>query len=249
MKSILLQGCGLCKTFSRAAVLDHINVTIYEKDFTVIMGASGAGKSTLLYCLSGMDGITGGEVLYKGKKISGLTENEMAKLRGKEFGFVFQQANLVGNLTLLENVKVAGYAGKVHTTKEIDEMSDTLLRQMGLGDAMNRLPSQASGGECQRAALVRATINDPGLIFADEPTGALNRSNSDEVLELLTQLNRAGQSILMVTHDVRSALRGNRVLDLEDGKLLDELDLGPYTGESMKERESKLTAWLTGLHW
>ncbi len=249
MKNILLQGRGLCKTFSRTAVLDHIDVTIYEKDFTVIMGASGAGKSTLLYCLSGMDGITGGEVLYKGKKISGRTENEMAKLRAKEFGFVFQQTNLVGNLTLLENVKVAGYAGKVHTAKEIDEMATTLLRQMGLGDAMDRLPAQASGGECQRAALVRATINDPGLIFADEPTGALNRSNSDEVLELLTQLNRAGQSLLMVTHDVRSALRGNRVLYLEDGKLLDELDLGPYTGEGMKERENKLTAWLTSLHW
>ncbi len=249
MKNILLQGHGLCKTFSQTAVLDHIDVAIYEKDFTVVMGASGAGKSTLLYCLSGMDGITGGEVLYKGKKISGLAENEMTKLRAREFGFVFQQTNLVGNLTLLENVKVAGYAGKVHTAKEIDETACALLRQMGLGDAMNRLPARASGGECQRAALVRAMINDPGLIFADEPTGALNRSNSDEVLELLTQLNRAGQSILMVTHDVRSAVRGNRVLYLEDGKLLDELDLGAYTGEGMRERESKLTAWLTGLHW
>ncbi len=249
MKNILLQGRSLCKTFSQTDVLDHIDVTIYEKDFTVIMGASGAGKSTLLYCLSGMDGITGGEVFYKGKKINGLAENEMAKLRAKEFGFVFQQTNLVGNLTLLENVKVAGYAGKVHTTKEIDEMACALLRQMDLGEAMNRLPSQASGGECQRAALVRATINGPGLIFADEPTGALNRSNSDEVLDLLTQLNHAGQSILMVTHDVRSALRGNRILYLEDGKLLDELDLGPYTGEGMIERENKLTTWLTSLHW
>ncbi len=116
MKNILLQGRSLCKTFSQTDVLDHIDVTIYEKDFTVIMGASGAGKSTLLYCLSGMDGITGGEVFYKGKKINGLAENEMAKLRAKEFGFVFQQTNLVGNLTLLENVKVAGYANKVHTT-------------------------------------------------------------------------------------------------------------------------------------
>jgi len=251
MKNILLQSHGLCKTFARsqAAVLDHIDVTIYGSDFTVIMGASGAGKSTLLYCLSGMDGVTGGEVLYKGKTISGLSENEMAKLRAKEFGFVFQQTNLVGNLTLLENVKVAGYVGKVHTAKEIDEMSVALLRQMGLGEAMNRLPARASGGECQRAALVRAMINDPGLIFADEPTGALNRAGSDEVLELLTQLNRAGQSILMVTHDLRSALRGNCVLYLEDGKLSGELELGPYTGEGLQERERKLTAWLAGLRW
>ncbi len=251
MKNILLEGRGVRKTFARSqsAVLDQVDVAIYESDFTVIMGASGAGKSTLLYCLSGMDSITGGEVLYQGKRISGLPENEMARLRATEFGFVFQQTNLVGNLTLLENVKVAGYVGKVHTAKEINEMSVTLLRRMGLGEAMNRLPARASGGECQRAALVRATINDPGLIFADEPTGALNRAGSDEVLELLTQLNRAGQSILMVTHDLRSALRGNRVLYLEDGKLLDELELGPYTGEGLQEREQKLTAWLSGLRW
>lgn len=249
MRNAILQGRSLCKTFARDEVLNHIDVDIYETDFTVIMGASGAGKSTLLYCLSGMDGITGGEVRYKGRKISGLSENEMARLRAREFGFVFQQTNLVGNLTLRENVKVAGYVGKVHTPKEIDGIACALLSQMGLGGAMDRLPAQASGGECQRAALVRATINDPGLIFADEPTGALNRSSGDEVLNLLTRLNRAGQSILMVTHDVRSALRGSRVLYLEDGKLLDELDLGPYTGEEQREREVRLTSWLTGLHW
>lgn len=253
MKNVLLQGKDLCKTFSQGdspvTVLDHINVDILEGDFTVIMGASGAGKSTLLYALSGMDSITSGEVLYRGMAISGLSEKEIAKLRATEFGFVFQQTNLVSNLTLLENVAVAGYVGKVRTPAEVAQRSDALLERMGIGGAKHRLPAQASGGEAQRAALARAVINDPGLIFADEPTGALNRAGSDEVLDLLTDLNAKGQSILMVTHDVRSALRGNRVLYLEDGRVLDELALPPYAPADVREREEKLNVWLSGLRW
>lgn len=253
MKNVLLQGKDLCKTFSQGdspvTVLDHINVDILEGDFTVIMGASGAGKSTLLYALSGMDSITSGEVLYRGMAISGLSEKEMAKLRATEFGFVFQQTNLVSNLTLLENVAVAGYVGKVRTPAEVAQRSDALLERMGIDGAKHRLPAQASGGEAQRAALARAVINDPGLIFADEPTGALNRAGSDEVLDLLTDLNAKGQSILMVTHDVRSALRGNRVLYLEDGRVLDELALPPYAPADVREREEKLNVWLSGLRW
>ncbi len=253
MKNMLLQGKGLCKTFAQGdsslTVLDHIDVDILEGDFTVIMGASGAGKSTLLYALSGMDSITGGEVLYKGKAISGLSEKEMAKLRATEFGFVFQQTNLVSNLTLLENVAVAGYVGKVRAPAEVIGRANALLEKMGTGGAKHRLPAQASGGEAQRAALARAVINDPGLIFADEPTGALNRSGSDEVLDLLTDLNTKGQSILMVTHDVRSALRGSRILYLEDGKVLDELALSPFDPAGVQDRETKLNAWLSGLRW
>lgn len=253
MKNVLLQGKNLCKIFAQGdspfAALDHTDIDIFEGDFTVIMGASGAGKSTLLYALSGMDSITSGEVLYKGKAISSLSENEMAKLRATEFGFVFQQTNLVSNLTLLENVTVAGYVGKVRTPTEIARRADALLEQMGIDGAKHRLPSQASGGEAQRAALARAVINDPGLIFADEPTGALNKSSSDEVLDLLTAVNKAGQSILMVTHDVRSALRGNRILYLEDGKVLDELELPAYTPADIQDREARVNAWLSNLRW
>ena len=253
MKNVLLQGKDLCKTFSQGdsplTVLDHIHVDVFEGDFTVIMGASGAGKSTLLYALSGMDSITSGEVLYKGKAISCLSEKEMAKFRATEFGFVFQQANLVSNLTLLENVSVSGYVGKTMPPKEADRRAEELLNQMKLGSARNRLPAQVSGGEAQRAALARGVINSPGLLFADEPTGALNRSGSDEVLDLLTELNTKGQSILMVTHDIRSALRGSRILYLEDGKVLDVLELPPYHLADIQERETRLTVWLSGLHW
>lgn len=253
MKNILLQGCALCKSFSQggesASILSGIDVDIYEGDFTVIMGASGAGKSTLLYCLSGMDSMTGGEIRYQGQAISGFSENQMARLRAEEFGFVFQQTHLVSNLTLFENVAVAGYAGNIHAPKEVDKSASSLLTQMHLDSAKNRLPSQVSGGEAQRAAIARAVINNPGLIFADEPTGALNKSNSEEVLDQLSELNRIGQSILMVTHDVRAAIRGNRILYLEDGNLLDELELPKYGVCDARDREAKTTAWLSSLQW
>lgn len=253
MKPVLLQGRGICKEFPQGGqknlVLNHVDIDIYQGDFTVIMGASGAGKSTLLYALSGMDRITEGELLYKGKQISAFPEGKMASLRAKEFGFVFQQTNLVSNLTLFENVAVAGYVGKLRPFKEVDRVAGTLLSQMGIKGAKERLPAQVSGGEAQRAAIARAMINDPGLIFADEPTGALNKSNSQEVLGLLSGLNHMGQSILMVTHDVGAAIRGNRLLYLEDGAVIDELALPPFEGSDSKERESRVNTWLSSLRW
>ncbi len=256
MKNILLSGENVCKSFSRngkeTQILKSITADIYEGDFTVIMGASGAGKSTLLYALSGMDGITSGEVLFKGEKLSGLSENKMARLRANEFGFVFQQTHLVSNLTLFENVAAAGYAGKSGRSrdiKEIREKADDLLVRMHVEAAKDRLPSQVSGGEAQRVAIARAMINDPAIIFADEPTGALNKANSDEVMSLLTELNGNGQSILMVTHDVRAAIRGNRILYLEDGQILDEISLPPYQNDGGKERAEKVNTWLSSLRW
>lgn len=233
----------------RNTVLDQVDISIYGGDFTVIMGSSGAGKSTLLYALSGMDSVSGGKVFYKDREITSLKEKQMADLRAKEFGFVFQQTNLVSNLTLFENVAVAGYVGRKGSTEEIRDRTGRLLRQMKIDKAQNRFPSQVSGGEAQRAAIARAMVGKPGLLFADEPTGALNRSNTTEVLNLLTDLNRSGQSILMVTHDMRAAARGNRILYLEDGKLLDELRLPPYSEIREQSRESQVSGWLSRLRW
>lgn len=253
MKNVILSARNVCKSFSRGGadtqVLKSVSADIYEGDFTVIMGASGAGKSTLLYSLSGMDGITDGEVLFNGEKISGLSEKKQAKLRSEHFGFVFQQTHLVSDLTLFENVAVAGYVGKKRTVNEVRENALGLLRQMNVEGAKDRLPSQVSGGEAQRAAIARAMINSPRLIFADEPTGALNKSNSAEVMRLLSGLNRNGQSILMVTHDVRAAIHGNRVLYMEDGNILDELSLPPYSDNEEREREQRLSEWLSALRW
>ncbi len=253
MKNTILCGKDIRKTFTQSGketqILLGIDVNIYEGDFTVIMGSSGAGKSTLLYALSGMDTITGGSVKFKGKEISKLSEKKMAELRANEFGFVFQQTHLVSNLTLFENVAVAGFAAKAGSTKEIREKTDMLLLKMHAENAKDRLPSQVSGGEAQRAAIARAMIGNPGLLFADEPTGALNKANSEEVMNLLTELNNDGQSILMVTHDVRAALHGNRILYLEDGKILDELNLPPYGSDDMKVRENEVNNWLASLQW
>lgn len=253
MKKMLLQGRQLSKVFTQGhtknKVLDQVDVDIYEKDFTIIMGSSGAGKSTLLYALSGMDEITEGTVSYKGQQINSLKENQMAKLRSEEFGFVFQQTHLVSNLTLFENVAVAGFLSKNGGTKEVQRKTQTLLKQMGVEKAENRLPSQVSGGEAQRAAIARAMIGAPGLLFADEPTGALNKSNTIEVLNLLTELNRSGQSILMVTHDIRAAVRGSRILYMEDGKLIDEHTLTPYEKTKEQFRERQIIEWLSTLQW
>ena len=173
----------------------------------------------------------------------------MAALRASEFGFVFQQTHLVSNLTLFENVVVAGFLEKGKSEQAVRDRAEELLEQMNVEKAKDRLPSEASGGEAQRAAMARAMINKPGLLFADEPTGALNRKNSEEVLDLLTSLNREGQSILMVTHDVKASIRGTRILYLEDGKILDEMPLPPFDVETAKEREEKVSAWLTALSW
>lgn len=253
MKNVLLQGKNICKVFSNGgndtSVLNMVDISIYEGDFSVIMGASGAGKSTLLYTLSGMDSITSGEIVYKDKSIATLSQKQMAQLRANEFGFVFQQTHLVSNLSLFENVTVAGYVGGKQKPQAVQEKASELLLQMNVSNAKNRLPSQVSGGEAQRAAIARAMISSPSLLFADEPTGALNKANSEDVLNLLSGLNEAGQSILMVTHDIKAALRGNRILYMEDGKILDEFSLPDYNAENLREREAKLTEWLATLRW
>lgn len=253
MKNVILQGEKITRIFCQGKagikVLDEIDIKIFEKDFTVIMGPSGAGKSTLLYMLGGMDHISEGRVFYRDKEITSFAESRMGRLRAEEFGFVFQQTHLVSNLTLLENVLVAGYVGKKDSAEKVRERAENLLRQMDVEEAKNRLPSQVSGGEAQRAAIARAMIGKPGLLFADEPTGALNQANTREVLNLLSDLNRKGQSILMVTHDLRAAARGNRILYLEDGKICDELALEPYNEMEEKQRERDVSQWLSKLCW
>lgn len=253
MKQALLTGKKIEKTFKTGGgenkVLQGVDVTIGEKDFTVIMGSSGAGKSTLLYALSGMDKINQGEIYYKNIELTHLNEKHMAKLRAEEFGFVFQQTHLVSNLSLMENVLVAGYVAKKESIEKINQYAKNLMCQMGVEKACDRLPSEVSGGEAQRAAIARAMIGHPGILFADEPTGALNKANTTEVLNLLTELNRSGQSILMVTHDMRAAARGNRILYLEDGKILDELKLPDFNELEERKRENEVSQWLTRMEW
>jgi putative ABC transport system ATP-binding protein len=253
MKNTILSAKGLCKSYAhnggQSHILQHIDLDIYEGDFTVIMGASGSGKSTLLYSLSGMDRATAGQVIYEGRDIVTMKEKELSKLRQKDFGFIFQQMHLVSNLTLFENVAVSGYLDKTASANAVKQRTGVLLEKMGIDHVEDHLPSQVSGGEQQRCAIARAVVSEPKLLFADEPTGALNRKNTNEVLSLLTELNKAGQSILMVTHDMKAALRATRILYLEDGKIVGELTLPPYNPEEKKSRETQVGAWLSSMQW
>lgn len=253
MKKRILSAKKISKSFAhnggQVHVLSHLDFELYEGDFTVIMGASGSGKSTLLYALSGMDRATAGQVLYKEEDLVTMKEKELAKLRHEDFGFIFQQMHLIGNLSLFENVAVSGYLNKKKTAEEVKKRAGSLLSQMGLDGVKTHLPSQVSGGEQQRCAIARAVINLPKVLFADEPTGALNRQNSTEVLNLLTELNGKGQSILMVTHDMKAALRATRLLYLEDGKITGELSLPEYRQQDEKSREAQIGAWLNSLDW
>ena len=253
MKKTVLSARNLCKSFAHNGgqlhILTQVNLDLYEGDFTVIMGQSGSGKSTLLYSLSGMDRATSGEVIYNDEDVVKMNGKKLATIRHEDFGFIFQQMYLVSNLTLFENVAVPGYLNKEKTSKQVDEKASGLLDKVGLTKVKTHLPKQVSGGEQQRCAIARAVINEPKLLFADEPTGALNRKNTKEVLDLLTNLNENGQSILMVTHDMKAALRANRVIYLEDGNIVGELSLPPYKKEDEKSRETQLNAWLTSLEW
>jgi putative ABC transport system ATP-binding protein len=178
-----------------------------------------------------------------------MKEKELSKLRQKDFGFIFQQMHLVSNLTLFENVAVSGYLDKTASANAVKQRTGVLLEKMGIDHVADHLPSQVSGGEQQRCAIARAVVSEPKLLFADEPTGALNRKNTNEVLSLLTELNKAGQSILMVTHDMKAALRATRILYLEDGKIIGELTLPPYNPEEKKSRETQVGAWLSSMQW
>ncbi|MCI5905047.1 MAG: ABC transporter ATP-binding protein [Oscillospiraceae bacterium] len=253
MKNTILSAKGLCKSFAHNGgqihILSHVDMELYEGDFTVIMGASGSGKSTLLYALSGMDRATAGQVIYGEKDLVKMNEKGLAGLRHTDFGFIFQQMHLVSNLSLFENIAVPGYLNKNKSAAQVKERTEKLLEQMGISHIKSHLPSQVSGGEQQRCAIARAVINEPKLLFADEPTGALNRKNTTEVLNLLTELNRSGQSILMVTHDMRAALRASRILYIADGRIIGDMTLPPYSAEDEKSRETQVSAWLNSMEW
>lgn len=253
MKHTILSAKDLCKSFAHNGgqlhILSHIDLELFEGDFTVIMGASGSGKSTLLYSLSGMDRATAGQVIYDGADLVTMSEKKLALLRHTDFGFIFQQMHLVSNLTLFENIVVPGYLNKQKTAANVKAYGEELIEKMGISSIKLHLPSQVSGGQQQRCAIARAVINQPKLLFADEPTGALNRKNTNEVLNLLTELNFSGQSILMVTHDIKAALRATRILYLEDGKITGNLTLPPYNPDEEKSRETQINAWLGSMEW
>lgn len=252
MRTAIIKTDKLCKSFKTGQqeqqVLKKLDIEIYENDFTVIMGSSGAGKSTLLYALSGMDRPTSGTIEFFDKKIESLNNDKLAIFRRRNCGFVFQQMFLLENMSILDNILAGGLlTGK--DRKQILGNARDLLEKVGLTeDIWRKFPSQLSGGENQRAAIVRALINRPKVIFADEPTGSLNSAAGKAVLDVLTGVNGNGQSVIMVTHDLNSARRGNRILYIKDGVISGECILGKYISGD-KERHEKLRDFLSEMGW
>ena len=252
MREVLLRTEKLSKSFSNGGNLQHvlknIDLQLYKGDFTVIMGASGAGKSTLLYALSGMDTPTLGTITFGDEVISDLNSDELAVFRRKHCGFVFQQIYLIDGMSVMDNVLTAGLLVN-KDKKALVKKAEEFFSAVDISEeAQKKFPSQVSGGEAQRVGIVRALINSPEILFADEPTGALNSKTGLDVLDTLTKFNDQGQSVVMVTHDMRSARRGNRILYLKDGVILGECELGKYAhGDA--ERHKKLAAFLTEMGW
>lgn len=251
-KEAIISARHLKKAFgsgeSEQVIYSDFDIDIYKGDFTVIMGASGAGKSTLMYSLSGMDKPNAGTITFCGTEITEMNSDTLAVFRRKNCGFVFQQIYLIDKMNLMDNVITAGSLISKNK-KEIVNKANELFDMVNIPAAIRKkLPSLISGGEAQRAGIVRAAINSPAAIFADEPTGALNSSNSDAVLDVFSKLNAAGQSIIMVTHDKKSALRGNRVVYLKDGEIFGDCDLGIYSADD-KDRTKKLEDFLAKMGW
>ena len=252
MKKVLLKTESLSKSFSSGGAMQHvlknIDLELYEGDFTVIMGASGAGKSTLLYALSGMDTPTLGKITFGGQVISDLSPDELAVFRRRHCGFVFQQIYLIDGMSVMDNVLAAGLlVGR--DKKVLADRARELFQAVDISpETQRKFPTQISGGEAQRVGIVRGLINSPEILYADEPTGALTSRTGRHVLDTLTAFNQQGQSVVMVTHDMRSARRGSRILYLKDGVILGECNLGKYvTGDA--GRHEKLAAFLAEMGW
>lgn len=249
----VLQTKDLCKSFSAGGVQQHVlvnlNISINEGEFVVVMGSSGSGKSTLLYALSGMDKINIGDIMYGEEKIDAYTNDELALFRRKNCGFVFQDYFLNDNMSLLDNVLVSVFAPRKEKKAYI-EKAKKLLLEVGIDESLfHKFPAQLSGGECQRVGFVRAIVNNPSILFADEPTGALNSKSAESLLDLFNNYNKDGNVVILVTHDIKTAVRGSRVLYLKDGEVMNELELGVYDEVDMANRIIKLTAFLEQMGW
>lgn len=246
----LIKTIGLKKE----TILNGIDFTMYEKEFIAIMGPSGSGKSTFLYQLSGMDQPDGGRILFAGNDITEYSEDQKAELRLHQMGFVFQQMNMLSSLDIMDNIILPIQQSlkmrKVKTSEtELMEQAKQLMEKTGIKGLEHRKISEVSGGQLQRACICRAIMNHPKIVFADEPTGALNQSASQEIMEEFLRLNGEGMSILIVTHDSKVASVCDRVLYIVDGKITGECILGKYDKKDKEERDVELRKWLEEMKW
>lgn len=245
---------GLCKTYIvnkySNNVLRNIDFRLEEGEFVSIMGPSGSGKSTMLYTVSGMDRATSGDVTFLGKNLGEMNDREMAKERLVSMGFIFQQMYMMRKLCILDNILLPGFHAGQRDRKQIREEAEMLMRRLGIMEIADNEITEVSGGQLQRACLCRALINHPKVLFADEPTGALNSKAAGEVIQELVKVNREGTAIMMVTHSARVAAASDRVIYLIDGHIEGEVLLGKLEDESqLTQREHRINKWLMEQGW
>ena len=250
----IIEAKNLCKTYivekRQNNVLKNVNLKVEKGEMVAIMGPSGSGKSTLLYSISGMDKITSGEVIFDGKDISKLSKNELSELRLNKMGFIFQQMFMMKNLSILDNILLPSIESKKETISRKEKLlrAETLMRKLGIIEIADNDINEVSGGQLQRACIARSMINNPDILFADEPTGALNRQSSKEVMDELCKLNDEGTTIMMVTHDAKVATRCTRILYIVDGQIAGEYQFVNNKLEQ-KEKERLLNTWLMDMGW
>lgn len=247
----ILDVQNLCKSFEDTQVLNDISFKVHEGEFIAIMGQSGSGKSTLLYSISGMDRPTSGNVLFCGKDISKLNDDKISEIRLKQMGFIFQHSYLLKNLSIRDNIILPGFKSGKLPREQVNENAHGLMVKTGIEGVADHDIKKVSGGQLQRAAICRALINKPDILFGDEPTGALNSSTTREVMDIINSVNTEGTTVIIVTHDAKVSARASRVIFLMDGNIHDELALGKYQEDENKNsfREKSLSQWLENLRF
>ena len=252
----VLEVKDLCKTYvvskRQNNVLRNVSFQVEQGEMLAVMGPSGSGKSTLLYAVSGMDSVTAGSVLFGDKELTKMNQKQLTDLRLNEMGFIFQQMFMLKNLNILDNVLLPAFQSRKNTASrgEKTEYGKALLRKLGIIEVADNDISEVSGGQLQRACIARSMINHPKMIFADEPTGALNRTASQEVMEELLKVNREGATMMLVTLDAMVAAKCSRVLYIQDGGIAGEKTLGAFEETSdLRERERALNNWLMEMGW
>lgn len=249
----MIECKDLCKDY-QTRVLDGVSLTIADGDYVAVMGPSGSGKSTLVNLLAGMDAPSAGTVHIDGANIADLAEPALAAMRLHQMGFVFQQPNFVRALTILDNIVFPGFMAKTEPREAVVAKARALMEDLGIGEIADKGVTEVSGGQLQRASICRALINNPTMIFGDEPTGALNSTAAQQVLSAFADIHARGTTVMVVTHDPQVAVRASRVIIISDGQVRDDLALGPYQGAGAgteglaEDHQARLATITSALH-
>ncbi|MEB2282444.1 ABC transporter ATP-binding protein [Lysinibacillus xylanilyticus] len=252
MKKIII-GEHIVKSFGegdeKCNVLDGASVDINEGEFVAIMGPSGSGKSTLMFALSGMDSVDGGRIIFDGIDLASIREVELSDIRRTKMGFVFQQPTMLKNLNILDNIILPLMRENRKNIAKISAEARALMKRVGIEELEMRDITQVSGGQLQRAGICRALLNNPKIIFGDEPTGALNSKSAQGIMDIFSEINAGGTAVMLVTHDAKVAARTERVLFMRDGKIVSELKLPKFDGTNIDDRVGKVTEkmWEIGI--